>query len=133
MTDLKKMLNPDDRDIINATGGTNWVPKEPRKVLLPYKVETSVEEVLDVDKRRKKSKDVVDGYNVLGNECRRLEAKIEQQCKDVKITLNRAEHLRVMEAMGRVFGQGLLTEVTFEHYKLCVKEFAKLNNQLPEP
>ena len=132
MTDLKKILNPDDVETINATGGTSWVPKEPRKVLLPYKAETTVEEVLDVDKRRQKAKDVVDGYNQLGEECRRLEAEIEERCKDVKITLNRSKHLRVMEAMGRVFGQGLKTEITFEEYKICIQELARLNNQLPE-
>jgi hypothetical protein len=132
MVDLKKILNPDDRDVIDATGGTNWVPKEPRKALLPYKVETTVEEVLDVDKRREKAKQVVDGYNVIAEECRRVEAELEERCKSVEITLSKGKHLRVMEALGRVFGQGLQTKITFEQYKLCIQELTRINNQLPE-
>jgi len=133
MVDLKKTLNPNDMDVLSASGETSWIPKEPSKILLPYKTETTSDDALNVNKRRQKAKEVVDGYNVLGEECRRLEAEIEEKCKDVKITLNKSEHLNVIAALRRVFpNQPSKTEITFEEYKICIQELAKINNQLPE-
>jgi hypothetical protein len=130
MSDLSKLLNPDDQEVLDATGGTSWVPKNPREVLLPYASEETPKELQDIDRRREKAKKVMDEYGKIIDECKRLEARIEQRCKNVKVKLNPAQHLRVMQAMGRAFGQGLQTEITFEQYKVCIKELAKINNEV---
>lgn len=132
MTDLKKLLNPDDLDTINARAETEWVPKEPRQVLLPYKSETTPKEVQNIERRKEKAKEVMDGYNKVVDDCNRLEAEIEERCKDVKVTINESQNMSVMAAMRRVFGPDVGNTITFEHYKRCIQELARINNQLPE-
>lgn len=130
MSDLKKLLNPDDVSIIDATGATNWVPKEPADVILPYldKRQEESKEEEDASKRLKKAQEVIDGYSKIISECRLLEAQIEEKCNGVKVPISRQNHLRVIEAMGRVFGIET-EEITFEQYKRCIEELAKLNDQ----
>jgi hypothetical protein len=132
---LKRMLSPRDRDILDAQAGTNWVPKEPRELILTYvEKEEEVEDRDSIDFRRKKAKEVYDGYGKIIEDCKELEAEIEEQCKDVKITLNPATHLRVIEAVQRIFPGSDGKVVTFEMYKKCIKALsASSNNNLPLP
>lgn len=131
--DLKKLLDPDDFDLINAQGSTPWIPKEPRELILPYIEKESSQEEEGIEEQRRKAKEVMDKYSVIIEECKTLESRIEKRCKDVKVSVSPKEHLPVIEAMGRVFGQGLQSEISFEHYKVCVQALADLNNQLPKP
>lgn len=131
MRDLKQLLNPDDQDLLSAIPGTSWVPKEPSQVLLPYKEEEDVDRD-SLDYRREKSKEVVDGYSKIINQCKDLEAIIESRCKDVKIPLERKNNLTAITAMTRVFGPNTI-EITFEHYKKCIEALAEINNQMPKP
>jgi hypothetical protein len=135
MSDLKTLLNPDDKDIINAAGTVAWIPKKPREVLLPYVKETSEElpERNSIEDRRKKSQEVIDGYSDIINKCLRLEAEIAERCKDVSVPLSQKTDLRVMEAMARVFGQGQLETITFQHYQKCIEALADLNNTAATP
>jgi hypothetical protein len=133
MSDLKTLLNPDDKDILNAAGAVTWVPKKPREVLLPYVKESSEETVErnSIEDRRRKSQEVIDGYSNIINECLRLEAEITERCKDVSVTLDKKTDLRVMEAMVRIFGQGEV--ITFQHYQKCIEALADLNNSAATP
>ena len=133
MRNLKDMLTPDDFALINADTSVNWIPKDPQEVILPYINIDSSEEEEKIEEQRRKSKEVIDGYSKIIEECKQLEAVIEDRCKNVKTTINRQEHLPVIQAMARVFGQGEQTEITFEHYKACIKALADLNNQIPKP
>jgi len=133
MVDLKKLLNPDDNDLLNESAEISWVPKQPREVLLPYMTDTPLEEDSDIENRRTKAKEVVDGYTKIIEESKRMEAEIEERCKDVKIPLNRGQHLRVIEALGRIFGIGQVEEITFDMYKTCIRELAKISNDTGAP
>ena len=134
MSDLKKLLNPDDRSMLDESAEISWVPKEPRVVLLPYMSQgPELEEKSDIDTRREKAKEVVDGYTKIIEESKRMEAEIEERCKDVKVPLNKAQHLRVIEALGRIFGLGQLEEITFDMYKICIRELAKIANDTGAP
>lgn len=128
MRDLSKLLNPDDQDVLNASSGINWIPKEGENVLLPYVEESEEEDTLS--SRRKKTEEVITKYREIIDKCSALEAQIENRCKNVKITLSKQNNMRVVEAMGRVFGIDT-SEITFEQYKQCIKALADINNQLP--
>jgi len=134
MRDLKNLLTPDDRDIINATSGSSWIPKKPREVLLPYVSEEEIknEEQDELDKRREKAEEVYSGYTDIIKQCKALETTIEERCKNVSASLSSSDK-SVKDAMKRVFGTGEKTEITFEQYKACVKALAAINNDLPQP
>ena len=134
MVDIKRMLDPNDIGILSETGDISWVPKEPRELLVPYvDQEAADKEKSSIEKRRDKAKKVVDEYTKIINNCKLAEAVIEERCKDVKIPLNRAQHLRVMESLARIFGLGEVQEITFEMYKICIKELAKFANNTGAP
>ena len=133
MRDLKKMLNPDDADLLQEQAGVSWVPKDPREVLLPYMSDVPNPEDKDIETRRDKAKQVVDGYTKVIEDCKRTEAEIEQRCKDVKVPLNKAQHLSAMEAVTRIFGVSNPEEITFEMYKVCIRELAKIANDTGAP
>jgi hypothetical protein len=131
--DIKKLLNPSDQQFLDETTGVSWVPKNPRELILPYMSDVPEEEKKDVDKRREKAKEVVDGYTKIVEDCKRLEGEIEQRCKHVKVPLSRGKHLPVIEAVARVFGLGEVEEITFEMYKVCIRELAKIANNTGAP
>lgn len=132
--DLTAMLRPKDRRILDEDASVSWVPKEPRELLLPYVDET--EEEVDrnsIEFRRAKAKEVYDGYGKVIEQCKEIEDEIETQCKNVKVALNPSRHLRVMEAIRRVFGTDG-TEITFEMYQACVKALGDISGQnIPDP
>ena len=128
-------LSPKDRQVLSAKAGTQWIPPEPAEVLLPYieKRPTDIERD-SIEFRRAKAKQVYDDYGQIIEDCKKLEDDLSARCKDVKITLNPAEHLNVINALRRVFGFSDLTEITFEMYKTVVQELARLqNSSIPKP
>ena len=136
MTDLKKMLSPDDMDIFNANTTTNWVPKEPLDVLLPYMEETPPEEKNDLEKRRDKAKKVMEEYGKLIDESKQIEDQVSERCKNVKVVLDRRKHHRVIQAIARIFQipESEATEITFEMYKTCVQRLDALTDErIPAP
>lgn len=128
MVDIKKLLRPDDKAFINATAATNWVPPNPRELLLPYIEDTKP--LTDVEKRREKAKEVYDGYTKLIEDCKQTEAEISERCKEVVIELDESKHFHVIESIERVFGFRT-TKITFEMYKKCIEEFAKIGSTFP--
>lgn len=135
MADIKKLLSTEDIEAINATGATNWIPKDPRDLLTPLATFYPDNEVdrTSVEYRREKAKEVVDGYADIIDRCRVLEDSISEKCKDVSVTLIPSKHLAVIQALGRVFGKGEQTVITFEMYKACVHALAAIGTDLPKP
>lgn len=128
MADINELLGVKDRNILDAKVGQSWVPKEPRELLLPYIDESSSIEEKDIDTRRRKAKEVYDGYIELSNKCKELKEVIEETCKNVTITLNPSSENRVIDAVKRTFGTDG-TQITFEMYKLAIEKLSDLNNK----
>ncbi len=134
VSNLKDMLKPRDRGILDAQAGTNWVPPDPRELLLPYIEKDTEVDRSSIEFRRQKAKEVYDGYGKIIEECEVLEAEIEAQSKNVSVTLNPHTHLRVIEAVRRVFPGMDGQTVTFEMYKKCVQALAQTSNEnIPKP
>jgi hypothetical protein len=128
MVDIKRLLRPDDKDFINATAATNWVPPNPRELLTPYMEER--EDLSDVEKRRTKAKEIYDGYSKLIEDCKEAEAVIVERCKDVVVELDESKHFHIIEAIGRVFGIKT-TKITFQMYQRCLEELTKIGSSFP--
>jgi len=134
MPDLSAMLNPRDRRIIDDSPATNWIPKDPRDLLLPFiNEDTTPTDRASVEFRRKKAKEVYDGYGEIIQRCTQMEEEIEAQCKNVVVTLIPSKHLRIMEAIKRVFGTDG-TKMTFAMYKAAVRAFSEISKKnIPDP
>ena len=131
---LKSMLKPRDRGILDAQSGTNWVPPEPRELLLPYIEEDKEVDRNSIEFRRNKAREVYDGYGNLITRCKEIEEEIEFQCKEVVVSVNPTTHLRVKEAIQRVFPGSDGKTITFEMYQRCIKELAATSdNNIPKP
>jgi hypothetical protein len=132
--ELRRMLSPRDHSILDATSATKWVPPEPADVLRPYiREEDKTKDRTTLAFRQDKAKEVFDGYGKIIEECKQLEDEISDRCKNVKITLNPDNQLRIIEAVKRVFG-GDGREITFQMYQTCVSEMAKIaNSNIPNP
>lgn len=134
MADLSKLLTPDDKQIIDATGANNWVPPDPREILVPYMPDKESKETKQgIEGRRDKAKQVLDGYADIVAKCKRLEAEIEERCKNVVVDITDPNYYPVRKAMARVFGPGEHKQITFQQYKICVQELAKYSSNMPKP
>jgi len=129
--DIKKLLNPRDRDILNSSPSINWVPKDPRSIIAPYIEET--EEEKEISAIRKKAKEVYDGYSEIIEECEELEKEIELQVSDVTVKVDPRSAINIRDSVRRLFGTDG-TEITFGMYKACLEELAKIaNDNIPSP
>lgn len=117
----------EDLESLDATSSVKWVPKEPRELLLPYLPKEEELEESDIDKRRRKSKEVYDGYTELENQCSTLKQEIENQCKNAKVKVNPAVQLNVTTAIQRTFGTNG-KEITFEMYKKALEKLHEISN-----
>lgn len=128
MSDIESILNPRDIKALDATTQNNWIPKEPRELLLPYMDQNPLEEESDIDKRRKKAKEVYDGYGELIQSSRKLKEEIANTCKDVSITLKPSSEKAAMDAVKRVFGTDG-TKITFQMYRTAIEKLSDLSNK----
>lgn len=124
---IKEILNPRDIGILDAQIENNWVPKDPREILLPYAgKEPDDVEKKDIDIRREKAKQVYDGYAKVSDRCDNILADISETCKDVVITLKPASQKNTMDAVKRVFGTDG-KQITFDMYKEAITKLAELS------
>jgi hypothetical protein len=128
MVDIKRLLRPDDKQAINATSATNWVPPNPRDLLLPFIEEP--QDFTDLDKRREKAKEVYQGYTQVIEECKELEDEIADRSKDATVDLDESKHFSVIESIERVFGVHS-NQITFQMYQTCIQELARIGNNFP--
>jgi hypothetical protein len=132
MVDLKTALNPNDADLLHATSGQNWIPKDPINLISPYKEKKEID-LSDADIKRKRIEEIIKGYENISSKCNELMAIIEDQCKNVTIKVDKARAYHVTEAVRRTFGTDG-EEITFEMYKQAIKKMAEVTNQsLPRP
>ena len=133
-SELRKILSPRDHSILDAVSTTNWVPKDPAEVLLPYiEEEDKVKDRNSLEFRKQKAKEVFDGYGTLIDTCKQLEDEISEHCKNVKVILDPRTQLATKDAVQRVFG-GDGREITFQMYQRCLAELAKItNDNIPDP
>jgi len=127
--DLTTILNPRDRRVLDEGAGINWVPQEPRELLLPY-MSTEVEEPErdSLEARRQKAQEVYDGYGKIIANCLEMEDEIETQSQAVTVVLDPATSLSVMEAVRRTFGTDG-TQITFQMYKACIAALGEISGQ----
>lgn len=131
---LQDLLKPRDRDMLDAQAGTSWIPPDPRELILPYIEEDEEVDRTSVEFRRKKAKEVYDGYGKIIEDCKEIASEIEAQSKAVKITLDPARHLSIIKAVKRVFPGSDGKTITFDMYKKCVQALAKTSNDnIPQP
>lgn len=126
--ELKKILSPRDKQMLDATNGTSWVPNDPAEVLYAYiKEEDTKPEQNSIDDRRKKAKEVYKGYEKLEKDCVELESKIADRCKNVTVDINESDNLSIIQAVKRVFGTDG-KQITFQMYQKCIEELSKSTN-----
>ena len=127
MSNIKSVLNPRDVKTLDASYNDNWVPKEPRELLLPYIDNDPIEDD-DIEKRRKKAKEVYDGYGKLIETSRKLKERIAEECKDVVITLKPSTEKSAIDAVKRVFGTNG-KNITFDMYVNAINALADISNK----
>lgn len=133
MSELKSALDPRDLRILDATAERSWLPKDPRELLLPYgSKETAEEEESEIDLRRRKAKEVYDGYGDIIKKAKVLKDEIAEKCKDVKISLQPKTQSQTIAAVKRAFRTDG-TKITFAMYKAAVEKLAEIsNNAMPK-
>ena len=126
MTDLKKALNPNDTSILDAENDLSWKPKDPAELILPYLNEEEFSDEKDIDRRRRKAKEVYNGYGKLIEKSQKLRSEIEEVCKDVTVDIDESSSLNVADAVRRVFGTNG-KQITFQMYKLAMEKLADIS------
>lgn len=127
---MSKRIPDQDRRILSGENQLNWVPPDPAKYVLPY-IEAQQEGKIedgDLEKRKKKTEKVLKDYDKIINQSKKLEKQIEDRCKNVKVRIPE-DQADVIDALERVFGLGT-REITFEQYKICIRELDKLNKSI---
>lgn len=131
--DLKEILSPRDKGILSTNNGSSWVPNDPIDVLLPYINEKKVKpEENSIEDRRKKARDIYNGYEDIEKQANLLKEQIADRCKHVAVDVSPSEQT-VVDAIKRVFGTDG-TKITFQMYQRCISEMANRSEQsIPKP
>jgi hypothetical protein len=132
MEDKTRFFSEHDRRLLEATSKSTWAPPEPRKLIEPFLPEEEKTEETDLERRLRKSIEVLEGYQRLEARCRELRAEISERCKDVAIPIDPKKDRAILLAARRIFKRDV-REITFEMYKEIVHGMAKMgNNLVPE-
>lgn len=125
--DTKGEFPAHDRMMLRLRSESDWVPPDGVNMVLPYLEKESLENESDVDTRRRKAQQVMDGYQKIIDRCEEMRVEIEKRCKDVVITVPR-DQPAVVDAVRRLF-KADLKEITFDMYKQIVQRMAEIGNQ----
>jgi hypothetical protein len=127
MSHDRKRFSDQDRTILEGESQVTWLPPDPQELILPYIQTIDQVDRGSIEDRKRKAKEVMDGYGNLIEVCKRMEDEISEQCKNVVIGLDPKEHFRVREAIGRVFGidPDDANGITFDMYKRIIHAFMK--------
>lgn len=129
MEDKTRYFSDYDRKLLEATSKSTWTPPDPIGLILPYIDTTEIEGETDLEKRHRKSKEVLKGYQRLEAKCKELREEITERCKDVSIPVDPKKDRRVLEAARRIFKRDV-REITFEMYKQLVHSMAEIGNKV---
>jgi hypothetical protein len=128
--DSKGQFPKQDRMMLELNSKSDWIPPDPAALVLPYIEKDSPEEESDIDKRLKKTQQVIDGYSKIVEQCKTIREEINQKCAGVKVTINSTNE-EVLLAASRFFKRKV-TEITFDMYKEAVHAMAaETNNNVP--
>lgn len=140
MSSKQNKFSPQDRALLDRQAGVNWIPPDPQEVILPYIEKETPEGKTSLDQRREKAVEVMESYDRLIEESKRLEEEISNRCKKVKVTFELNQSRSVVAAATRIFGtredlenNRYITEITFDMYKAAVQALAGLPDTIPEP
>lgn len=124
-----KYFSDEDRRLIEATSKSTWTPPNPINLILPYMPEDDIEGEGDLEKRLRKSREVLEGYQRLEARCKEIREDLSERCKNVSITVDPEKDRRVLEAARRIFRRDV-KEITFEMYKELVHRYAEMGNKV---
>jgi len=129
MIDIKTALNPRDAKLLGEKIGQEWIPQNPRELILPFTVEKDLGSVTDsVEGKKIKAQAVYEKYGDIIKQSENILKEIEKTCKNATITLKPESEHRVMEAVRRVFGTSG-DNITFEMYTMAIKKMAQRANK----
>lgn len=132
MRDKTRYFSEKDRQLLEATSKSTWTPEDPRSLLLPYMQEEEPTEETDLEKRLRKSQEVLGGYQRLEAKCKETLSEITERCKKVSIPIDQKKDRAVLDAARRIFKRDV-EEITFEMYKQLVHAIAEDgNNVVPD-
>lgn len=128
MTKNQSIFSDKDRKILDATSKSTWVPPDPTELILPYIEDDSVDGETEIDKRRRKSREVYSGYSNLESDCKDMRNRIAERCKNVKVTISEQKNKAVYDAASRLFRREV-KEITFEMYMQVVHALEQLGKE----
>ena len=123
----QKFFSDKDRRLLEMTSKSTWTPPNPSELILPYLEKDAVEGETDLEKRLRKSQEVLDGYAEVIKKCDALCKELEAKCKNVSVPIDPEKDIRVLEAARRVFKRDI-SEITFDMYREVIKKMAAENN-----
>jgi hypothetical protein len=123
----QKFFSDKDRRLLEMTSKSTWTPPNPSELILPYLEKDAVEGETDLEKRLRKSQEVLDGYAEVIKKCDALCKELETKCKNVSVPIDPEKDIRVLEAARRVFKRDI-SEITFDMYREVIKKMAAENN-----
>lgn len=129
MDDKTRYFSEQDRKLLEATSKSTWTPPEPRNLILPFMPEDEKTEETDLERRYRKSVEVLEGYQRLEAKCKEIREEITERCKDISITIDPKKDKRILEAARRLFKRNV-KEITFAMYKELVHSMANMGNKM---
>jgi hypothetical protein len=132
-SDNRRDLPPKDKRLLELTSQVDWLPPDPSDLITPYLEKRVPDEEGDMEQRRRKAQEVMEGYAKIIETCRELRAMIEERCNDVRLPLDPVQDKGIIDAARRLFKRDV-TEITFEMYKQAVHAAGDISNaNLPRP
>lgn len=128
-SEKSRLLTEKDRRLLSATSKSTWTPPDPMELILPFRREDEIKGETDLEKRRRKAREVLEGYQRLEAECKEAREELSRRCKDVVIGIDPSRNRDVLIAARRIFKRDV-TEITFEMYKQLVHTMAEVGNDL---
>lgn len=126
--DSKGEFPEQDRLMLELNSKSEWVPPDPAKLISPYIEKEIPGQESDLEKRLRKTKEVIDGYGKIIEQCRTIRAQLDARCSTVKITIDPIKNKSVLDAARRFFKRDV-KEITYDMYKEVVHAMAAATNE----
>jgi len=128
-TKKSELLSDKDRKLLNAVSKSTWVSPDPIDMIVPFSSQDEIEGETDLEKRRRKSREVLEGYQRLEAKCQEVREDLSKKCEDVVVKIDPEKNRDVLAAARRLFKRDV-REITFEMYKQLVHTMAEMGNDL---
>lgn len=124
-----ELLSAKDKKLLSATSKSTWVPPDPVDLITPFSRQDQVEGETDLERRRRKAQEVLEGYQKLEAKCKEAREELSKKCKDVVVEIDPEKNRDVLVAARRLFKRDV-REITFEMYQQLVHTMAEMGNDL---